>query len=97
MPSGLESDARTTRLPTALRSPVAAVITFIHKVLVLYAPEAATIIESNDDQKPIFLTEDVNVNFASEEAKSLIEFLKRTLNLTMNTYSREGTRYGNHD
>ncbi|GFW10491.1 hypothetical protein TNCV_892861 [Trichonephila clavipes] len=33
--------------------------------------------------------------FASEEAKLLIEFLKRTLNLTMNTDSREGTtKYG---
>ncbi|GFW61203.1 hypothetical protein TNCV_434271 [Trichonephila clavipes] len=35
------------------------------------------------------------VNFASEEAKPLIEFLKRTLNLTMNADAKEGaTRYG---
>ncbi|GFW68524.1 hypothetical protein TNCV_3300661 [Trichonephila clavipes] len=34
-------------------SLVAIVITFIHKVLVLYAPEAAAIIEYDDDKRPI--------------------------------------------
>ncbi|GFT09771.1 hypothetical protein TNCV_1651381 [Trichonephila clavipes] len=44
------------------------------------------------------LSINVNVNFASEEAKPLIELLKRTLNLTMNNDSREGTtRYGTPD
>ncbi|GFX04339.1 hypothetical protein TNCV_3974871 [Trichonephila clavipes] len=40
--------------------------------------------------EPTTLTGDFNANFASEEAMPLIEFLKRTLN----TDSREGTRYG---
>ncbi|GFW88267.1 ATP-dependent DNA helicase [Trichonephila clavipes] len=77
-------------------SSVAAHITFIH-ILVLYTPEVSATTGS-DDKKPIILTGVkliFNVNFASEEANPLIEFLKRTLNLTINTDSREGTtRYG---
>ncbi|GFY25042.1 hypothetical protein TNCV_2692331 [Trichonephila clavipes] len=59
-----------------------------------YTPQVAAIIGSDNYKKPIILTGDLNVNFASEEAKPLIEFLKRTLYLTMNIDSREGTRYG---
>ncbi|GFT31026.1 hypothetical protein TNCV_1683851 [Trichonephila clavipes] len=67
---------------------VAAVITSIHKVLGLYTPEIAAITGSDNDKMPIILTGDFNVNFASEEANPLIEFLKRTLNLTINTDAR---------
>ncbi|GFX86453.1 hypothetical protein TNCV_3727221 [Trichonephila clavipes] len=59
----------------------------------MYTPEPATNNGSNDDKKQITLPGDLNVHFASEEAKPFIEFLKRTLNLTMNTDYREGTRY----
>ncbi|GFV96709.1 uncharacterized protein TNCV_3388021 [Trichonephila clavipes] len=71
----------------SLGSPVAAVIPFI--------PAVFQIIRSDDDTKPLILTGDLYVSFASEEAKPIIEFLKRTLKLTMNTDAREGTtRYG---
>ncbi|GFU02705.1 hypothetical protein TNCV_535261 [Trichonephila clavipes] len=76
---------------TSPGSSVAAVIIFIHKVLVLYTPEVASNVGSDDDKKLIFLTGDINVKFASEEAKPLIEFLKRTLNLTIITDARKGT------
>ncbi|GFU29144.1 hypothetical protein TNCV_4837381 [Trichonephila clavipes] len=56
--------------------------------------QVAAITGSDDDKKPIILTGGFNVNFPSEEANTLIEFLKRALNLTINTDAREGTRYG---
>ncbi|GFS63352.1 hypothetical protein TNIN_441111 [Trichonephila inaurata madagascariensis] len=64
-------------------------------VLVLYTPDVDAVIGSDDDKMSIILTGHFNVNFVSEEVKPLIEFLKRALNLTINTDAREGTtRYG---
>ncbi|GFX34852.1 hypothetical protein TNCV_2327921 [Trichonephila clavipes] len=73
-------------------SSVTAVITFIYKVLVLHTHTHQRLLQSLDPmmiKKPIILTGYFNVTFASEEANSLIEFLKWTLNLTINTYARK--------
>ncbi|GFY54834.1 hypothetical protein TNIN_121081 [Trichonephila inaurata madagascariensis] len=65
-----------------------------YNVLVLYTPDVDAIVGSDDDKMSIILTGHFNVNFVSE-VKLLIEFLKRALNLTMNTDARErSTRYG---
>ncbi|GFX54567.1 hypothetical protein TNCV_792541 [Trichonephila clavipes] len=48
-------------------SSVAAVVTFMYKVLVLYVPEVAAIIRSDDDKKPIILTGDFNVDLLQKQ------------------------------
>nr|KAF7431628.1 hypothetical protein H0235_004552 [Vespula pensylvanica] len=63
---------------------ISQIIDFIHNVLLVYTTEGAALLNKNYDKMPIILSGDFNVNFASAEVQSLIEFLRSKFNLYMN-------------
>lgn len=74
---------------------IAKIIEFIHLHLLPYTSVGASEIDVELGQIPIILGGDFNVNFASDDAKPLIQFLEEKLLLRMNNSPTESTtRHG---
>lgn len=78
-------------------STVREIITFLHRVLLEYTPEGSRLIndEINLHMIPMIITGDFNINFSSEDAQPLLNFMEEKLLLHMINSKDEGTtRYG---
>ena len=70
-------------------------IDFIHKQLLAYTPLGSAALRKYYDKRPMILSGDFNVNFASIDSELLIDFLREDLNLKMNNNpNAPTTRYG---
>lgn len=67
------------------------IIKFIHRSLAIYTAEIAPFIDPELARIPMILSGDFNVNFASAEAKPLIDFLNDKLQLQMTNDRTEAT------
>lgn len=64
---------------------IADIIEFIHHVLLPYTPVGSAELGKEYHLMPMILSGDFNVNFATDTAEPLVQFLKNKLQLTMNT------------
>ncbi|GFW21554.1 ATP-dependent DNA helicase [Trichonephila clavipes] len=69
-------------------------ITFLHHSLLPYTRGGASLLRNNNDEIPMILSGDFNVNFASDKSLKLVEFLKDKLNLSMKNSPQTSTRSG---
>jgi len=67
---------------------------FIHETLLPYTRRGAAILNKNWGELPMILSGDFNVNFATAEGQSLIDFLTNQFELTMNSDKAISTTRG---
>ncbi|GFU43693.1 ATP-dependent DNA helicase [Trichonephila clavipes] len=67
---------------------------FLHHSLLPYTRGGASLLRNNNDEIPMILSGDFNVNFASDKSLKLVEFLKDKLNLCMKNSPQTSTRSG---
>ncbi|GFU27330.1 ATP-dependent DNA helicase [Trichonephila clavipes] len=71
------------------------IINFLHHSLLPYTRGGASLLRNNNDETPMILIGDFNVNFASDKSLKLVEFLKDEWNLSMkNSPQTSTTRSG---
>ncbi|GFY18427.1 uncharacterized protein TNCV_2396551 [Trichonephila clavipes] len=64
---------------------------FLHHSLLPYTRGGASLLRNNNDEIPMILSGDFNVNFASDKFLKLVEFLKDKLNLSMKNSPQTST------
>lgn len=76
-------------------SRVPDIIDFIHQSLLAYTPMGSAALGKKLHELPMLLSGDFNVNFASDESRVLVDFLKEKLLLDLSNDPREPTtRHG---
>ena len=78
-------------------TPIPDIIVYLHRILSQYTPDGSRLINDsiNLDTIPMILCGDFNVNFSSEDAQPLLDFMEKKLLLRLVNRRNEGTtRYG---
>ena len=78
-------------------TPISDIIENLHRILLQYTPDSSRLINDsiNLQMIPILLCGDFNVNFSSENAQPLLDFMEEKLLLRLVNPRNEGTtRYG---